>query len=79
MTKCTLGLCDHGECVNVDGNAAKCHCDVGFGGNQCERPLRSCLEEPCLNGATCLVDPENLFICQCQSGFMGQLTTLLKL
>uniref|UniRef100_A0A158QF61 Notch receptor 3 n=1 Tax=Hymenolepis diminuta TaxID=6216 RepID=A0A158QF61_HYMDI len=72
VTKCTLGLCDHGECVDVDGKAARCHCDVGFGGNQCERPLRSCLEEPCLNGATCLVDPENLFICQCQSGFMAR-------
>ncbi|KAM7536077.1 hypothetical protein Aperf_G00000093698 [Anoplocephala perfoliata] len=75
---CSPDHCQNGECVDLGGRGVRCHCHVGFGGNQCERRLRSCLEDPCLNEGICLMDPGNLllqgsdrlFTCQCQPGFM---------
>ena len=57
---------NRGECI--DG---QCSCEPGFVGENCEVNFHECIDEPCLNGGTCM-DGINDFTCQCQPGYEGQ-------
>lgn len=46
--------------------------DVGFTGKSCETKLETCLDNPCLNAALCLVEGGNK-VCYCVPDFHGKL------
>ena len=68
---CAASPCMNGECI--DGIADfTCICETGFTGNLCESDIDFCeLENPCLNGGSC-VDLELLnYNCTCADGYFG--------
>ncbi|KAL7061994.1 hypothetical protein AAHC03_01762 [Spirometra sp. Aus1] len=60
----------HGICAKNDDGYG-CVCETGYTGKYCEEVKDSCLDAPCLNGATCL-SAGGKFQCLCREGFTGQ-------
>ncbi|BHF57988.1 endocardial cushion cell development [Sparganum proliferum] len=60
----------HGICAKNDDGYG-CVCETGYAGKYCEEVKDSCLDAPCLNGATCL-NAGGEFQCLCREGFTGQ-------
>lgn len=73
-------LCLNGECIDL-ANGYKCHCEVGWMGEQCQSLYLPCAVDRdtpvCLNGGTCkrCAGPTDVCIdnyrCICLEGFEG--------
>ena len=66
-------LCNNrGSCVLGDtGMLSKCNCPDIYGGEFCGEILECVVENPCLNGATC-VDGNCTMSCSCMAGHTGE-------
>ncbi|XP_014662216.1 PREDICTED: basement membrane-specific heparan sulfate proteoglycan core protein-like [Priapulus caudatus] len=83
---CGVNSCDSDPCQNAGscrsslaGDFYSCECPPGFTGVNCELEMNICLEEqPCQNGASCLVlggiDSDD-YECQCSKGWSGKTCT----
>ncbi|XP_067367399.1 protein delta homolog 2 isoform X2 [Channa argus] len=61
--------CLHGSCQQP----WQCSCEPGWGGRFCDKDLFVCLEEqPCQNGATCVMEDSGEYTCLCPEGFHGR-------
>jgi len=50
----------------------KCHCQIGFNGEHCER-ADPCYPNPCSNNGRCLSNSEgDKFMCECALGYLGE-------
>lgn len=48
-------------------------CPPGFTGTDCDIPISSCTEKPCLNAGTCVEDTYNRnYRCDCRTGWSGR-------
>uniref|UniRef100_A0A3B3V691 Delta-like 2 homolog (Drosophila) n=1 Tax=Poecilia latipinna TaxID=48699 RepID=A0A3B3V691_9TELE len=63
----TMPGCVHGSCLQP----WQCACQPGWGGRFCDKDLSVCSQQPCLNGATCLMEDSGDFRCLCPDGFHG--------
>jgi hypothetical protein len=66
---CNDYLCENGGvCLPQSSGAAKCLCQPGFTGNNCDTKMSSCAENPCLNDANCTEDPSGGtgYRCECE-------------
>ncbi|XP_043992678.1 protein delta homolog 2 [Gambusia affinis] len=63
----TMPGCVHGSCLQP----WQCACQPGWGGRFCDKDLSVCSQQPCLNGATCLLEDSGDFRCLCPDGFHG--------
>ena len=69
----------HGQCESYPLSSgqyiAKCQCNVGFGGSNCEHPTgcnrRDDGSPPCLNGGRCTAGQEG-YHCQCPESYVGK-------
>ncbi|KAM9699304.1 protein delta homolog 2 isoform 1-T2 [Menidia menidia] len=59
--------CLHGSCRQP----WQCSCHPGWAGRFCSRDLSACLQQPCLNGGTCVMEASGDFSCRCPPGFHG--------
>uniref|UniRef100_A0A158R656 Kunitz/Bovine pancreatic trypsin inhibitor domain protein n=1 Tax=Syphacia muris TaxID=451379 RepID=A0A158R656_9BILA len=66
----------HFNIFDLNKNKSYCDCAEGFKGENCTEKAEfdPCATKPCLNGATCLPNPNNktAFQCFCTSGFGGE-------
>ncbi|XP_068597073.1 protein delta homolog 2 [Brachionichthys hirsutus] len=61
--------CLHGSCQQP----WQCSCEAGWGGRFCDKDLSVCSEQqPCLNGATCVMEDSGEYTCLCPDGFHGR-------
>ncbi|NP_001310767.1 delta-like protein 1 precursor [Parasteatoda tepidariorum] len=64
--------CKHGgTCTNTGQGSYTCTCIDGYSGKNCEKQADDCVNQPCLNGATCKSLGKN-YTCECPLGFFGQ-------
>ncbi|KAK5608002.1 hypothetical protein CRENBAI_006653 [Crenichthys baileyi] len=65
----TMPGCVHGSCLQP----WQCTCKPGWGGRFCDKDLSMCSQQqqPCQNGATCLMEDSGDFRCLCPEGFHG--------
>uniref|UniRef100_A0A3Q2FQH0 Delta-like 2 homolog (Drosophila) n=2 Tax=Cyprinodon variegatus TaxID=28743 RepID=A0A3Q2FQH0_CYPVA len=63
----TMPGCVHGSCLQP----WQCTCHPGWGGRFCDKDLGVCSQQPCHNGATCLMQDSGDFRCVCPEGFHG--------
>ncbi|XP_036418993.1 protein crumbs homolog 2a [Colossoma macropomum] len=69
--------CASGPCIGVRSECIKepdgfsCLCPDGFGGEDCVARITDCVDEPCLNNATCRRQLDG-FRCECVPGFRGE-------
>ncbi|XP_034465022.1 protein delta homolog 2 isoform X1 [Hippoglossus hippoglossus] len=59
--------CVHGSCQQP----WQCSCEPGWGGRFCDKDLFICSEQPCENGATCVMEDSGDFICLCPESYHG--------
>ncbi|XP_072247537.1 uncharacterized protein dlk2 [Leuresthes tenuis] len=60
--------CVHGSCLQP----WQCSCEPGWGGRFCDKDLSVCSQQqPCQNGATCVMEDSGDFTCLCPEGFHG--------
>ena len=50
----------------------RCDCDTGYTGTVCDRVVTVCDPSPCQNGASCVIEIDNSYTCQCQQHYMGR-------
>ena len=60
----------HGVCTGAKSADAKCECDDGWYGDNCER-TGNCDPYDCFGRGKCVAGPKNSPICQCQAPFGG--------
>ncbi|XP_041802886.1 protein delta homolog 2 [Chelmon rostratus] len=61
--------CLHGSCQQP----WQCSCEPGWGGRFCDKDLFVCSEQqPCQNGATCVMEDSGEYTCLCPGGFHGR-------
>ncbi|XP_040906577.1 protein delta homolog 2 [Toxotes jaculatrix] len=61
--------CRHGSCQQP----WQCSCDLGWGGRFCDKDLYVCSEQqPCQNGASCVMEDSGEYTCLCPEGFHGR-------
>ncbi|XP_056252051.1 protein delta homolog 2 [Seriola aureovittata] len=61
--------CVHGSCQQP----WQCSCEPGWGGRFCDKDLFVCSEQqPCHNGATCVMEDSGEYTCLCPEGFHGR-------
>ncbi|GLD56016.1 protein delta homolog 2 [Lates japonicus] len=61
--------CVHGSCQQP----WQCSCEPGWGGRFCDKDLSVCSEQqPCQNGATCVMEDSGEYTCLCPEGFHGR-------
>ncbi|XP_071335878.1 protein delta homolog 2 isoform X2 [Trachinotus anak] len=61
--------CVHGSCQQP----WQCSCEPGWGGRFCDKDLFVCSEQqPCQNGATCVMEDSGEYTCLCPEGFHGR-------
>uniref|UniRef100_A0A3Q1KD05 EGF-like domain-containing protein n=2 Tax=Anabas testudineus TaxID=64144 RepID=A0A3Q1KD05_ANATE len=61
--------CLHGSCQQP----WQCSCEPGWGGRFCDKDLLVCSEQqPCHNGATCVMEDSGDYTCLCPAGFHGK-------
>ncbi|XP_068183908.1 protein delta homolog 2 [Antennarius striatus] len=61
--------CLHGSCQQP----WQCTCEAGWAGRFCDKDLSVCdQQQPCRNGATCLMEDNGEFTCLCPEGFHGR-------
>ncbi|XP_038586164.1 protein delta homolog 2 [Micropterus salmoides] len=61
--------CVHGSCQQP----WQCSCEPGWGGRFCDKDLSVCSEQqPCRNGATCVLEDSGEYTCLCPDGFHGR-------
>ncbi|XP_029377620.1 protein delta homolog 2 isoform X2 [Echeneis naucrates] len=61
--------CVHGSCEQP----WQCSCEQGWGGRFCGKDLHICAkQQPCQNGATCMMEESGEYTCLCPEGFHGQ-------
>eukprot|EP00058_Branchiostoma_floridae_P018558 XP_002604047.1 hypothetical protein BRAFLDRAFT_71663 [Branchiostoma floridae] len=66
---CTRNPCQHGRCVNKDGDY-KCTCSPGWTGQNCQQDKDECTRKPCQHGRC--VNKDGGYRCSCYSGWTGQ-------
>ncbi|XP_069033301.1 protein delta homolog 2 isoform X2 [Embiotoca jacksoni] len=59
--------CRYGSCQQP----WQCSCQPGWGGRFCDKDLTVCSQQPCQNGATCVLQDGGDFSCLCPEGFIG--------
>ena len=52
----------------IDNFQAKCVCQIGYSGENCE--ITPCSHKYCQNGGTCVINGPNAY-CNCVNGFQG--------
>ena len=71
----------HGHCEPVKSSygqkyEAKCHCNIGYGGLNCEKITRCQTtvsgRPPCENGGQCRTHPNQEYSCECTDSFTGK-------
>uniref|UniRef100_A0A3Q3GNK6 Delta-like 2 homolog (Drosophila) n=1 Tax=Labrus bergylta TaxID=56723 RepID=A0A3Q3GNK6_9LABR len=61
--------CLHGSCQQP----WQCSCEPGWGGRFCDKDLFVCSQQqPCQNGATCVMEDSGEYMCLCPEGFHGR-------
>ncbi|XP_056465883.1 protein delta homolog 2 [Gadus chalcogrammus] len=61
--------CVHGSCHQP----WQCSCLPGWGGRFCDKDVQVCWrEEPCRNGATCMMEESGDYTCLCPHGYQGR-------
>ncbi|XP_039995619.1 protein delta homolog 2 [Xiphias gladius] len=61
--------CRHGSCQQP----WQCSCEPGWGGRFCDKDLYICSEQqPCQNGATCVMEDSGEYTCLCPEDFHGR-------
>ena len=71
MSGCLRSCSNHGECpLDSSQNAFVCKCDTNFIGNACQKDIRPCSQEPCLNNGTC-ANLNSTFKCICFDNYQG--------
>ncbi|XP_060896814.1 protein delta homolog 2 [Labrus mixtus] len=61
--------CLHGSCQQP----WQCSCEPGWGGRFCDKDLFVCSQQqPCQNGATCVMEDSGEYTCLCPEGFHGR-------
>ncbi|XP_072518295.1 protein crumbs homolog 2a isoform X2 [Salminus brasiliensis] len=58
------------ECLS-ESDGFTCLCPGGFGGDDCSARITDCVDQPCLNNATCRRQLDG-FTCECAPGFRGE-------
>ncbi|GAB1868117.1 Protein crumbs [Camponotus japonicus] len=78
-TASTMDFCHHepcmmhGKCVSRQ-DRYECHCYARYSGNNCQIDNGPpCESKPCHNGGICIEDEDGNFVCNCKSGFTGNL------
>lgn len=66
--------CYNGGSCALTTRGARCTCNPGFGGPQCQhRSNEGCASQPCRNGGLCTEETSfPYFHCQCASGYTGK-------
>ena len=77
MKWCDLQPCVMGKClVSDEGDGYKCECQPRWGGPRCDRKVRPCSTNPCMNGGNC-TDVNDSFHCRCIAWWEGELYYML--
>ncbi|CAL8083409.1 unnamed protein product [Calicophoron daubneyi] len=50
----------------------ECICMGGWTGVNCTEDTNDCTNNPCLNGGTCVDQPNMRYVCHCHSGYVGR-------
>lgn len=69
---CMMRPCKNGGTCSDLVNDYSCECTFGFGGPNCTNRFTVCnVDNPCVNGGTCLMDVMGGFRCECAEGWIG--------
>lgn len=74
---CDEHVCqNNGTCV-ISGRGTSCICQPGYTGAVCAE-ADACHPDPCQNGGTCRLQPDNQFQCTCPAGYTGSTCSHLR-
>lgn len=72
---CTNGSCNPEKsngCIRVSDTKYRCNCLENYTGDLCETAISDCLDNPCRNNGSCIVnDTQPGYRCLCKPGFYG--------
>ncbi|XP_019639757.1 PREDICTED: fibropellin-1-like [Branchiostoma belcheri] len=68
IDECASNPCQNGGTCLHGVNSYSCHCQVGYGGENCQH-VEDCLSSPCVHG-TC-TDGLASYTCSCENGWTG--------
>lgn len=66
-------ICDHGTCSYQETNSSlyQCSCEIGYHGVFCEKIMKTCADNPCMNDGACR-NEYGTFRCQCTNPWTGK-------
>lgn len=62
----------------MEGKSFKCKCQLGYGGERCERRYKPCDDRPCSGHGDCIEVNKTSYRCLCLAWWEGAVFSFLK-
>jgi len=72
LSLCDLNPCLFGECVLTE-KSIKCVCQLGYGGERCDRRMKPCDDNPCSGHGDCVEVNKTSYRCMCHAWWEGEI------
>ncbi|OXA61797.1 Protocadherin Fat 1 [Folsomia candida] len=70
LSLCDLNPCLFGDCI-LGEKSIKCVCQLGYGGERCDRRMKPCDDNPCSGHGSCVETNKTAYKCMCYAWWEG--------